>query len=393
MKKIILSLLSLMLVTSIVLSGCTKPTPTPAAPTTPTPTTPAEKEKEWVPPVLGMKPGEEDKYFVWTYAESSVRPKPPPPFEIDPRENWWGELEKRTQGRFKVQYAWAGILGAPTEILAMIGAGVAEMGMTAGMPVAEFALTQPLAMAFFTGDLLADAKIWDYSRNHPICTAQLAKQNLVYGWTLQFGTANHPLFRKGTKRIEKVEDLNGLQFGSSPGALHVWAKELGMVPVDIAIFNYYEGMQRGMIDVCAVDYSALHLTFRLDEVIDSVLEYPLSAVGVPGFINKDEWDSLPQYIKDLWWELYPTYLQEYNATLKMRGIELTKEFLREKGIEMYKLPPSEEAKLNAAAAPAWAMWAEDQARYTSEELTRQYLKDCISYRDSIMPEPFTLYKP
>jgi len=402
MKRIFVVPLAILLLVALILGSCAKPAPAPAPTPAPSPApTPAPKptpapptEKEWVPPVPGMKPGEEDKYFTWTYAESSARPKPPPGFESDPRENFFNELEKRTQGRFKVKYAWGGIIGAPAEILAMVGAGVVEMGMTAGQPAAEFALTSPQGMGgFLTGDIATDEKIYHYCRTHPICTAQLTKQNLVYGWSMPFG-ANMPLFREGIKRMETVEDFKGLQFGSTPGALHLWARELGMVPVTIAIFDYYEGMQKGMIDVCALNYAALHLIFRLDEVMGSCVEvYPQGVSATPGYINKDSWDGLPQYIKDLWWEVYPTYFQEYNTRTRDSAAELTKGVLREKGVDMYKLPPAEEDKVHAAAAPVWKEWAEEQARYTSKELTTQYLKDIIAYRDKIVGKPFTVYTP
>ena len=104
MKKVILGLLSLMLVMSIVMSGCAKPEPAPTpapapspAPTpgpasTPTPTPAPAPEL----PVPGMKLGEEDLYFEWTFGRGPVSRPPLPPFTKGTWENWFGEIEQRT---------------------------------------------------------------------------------------------------------------------------------------------------------------------------------------------------------------------------------------------------------------------------------------------------------
>jgi len=152
-------------------------------------------------------------------------------------------------------------------------------------------------------------------------------------------------------------------------------------------------MQKGMMDVVPIGYDVFVRPFRVNEVAGSIIDVDLHAGAVPRFVNKDSWNSLPQYIKDLWREIYPTYYLEYKREIRMPTIQATLGVIKETGIEVYKLSPEEEAKLRAAAKPMWEAWVAEMEEYPAGKRVREFLKDQIAYRNELTGEPWTIYTP
>jgi len=379
MKRIFVLSLAILLLITLISGGCAKPAPAP---------TPAPAGKEWVPPVPGMKQGEEDKYFVWTWASPSSRTAPPAPFKRTREEYFWDELEKRTGGRFKVKYAYGGILGSGWETPQLVGAGVCELG---GTPpewhISDFpALTMSCNWGWHTGRLDRDGFALDVKLNesiytHPLAEANLAKMNLVFAYTNGGQTWKLPV-RKGVKEIEKAEDLAGLNCWAV-GYPAIWAKALGMTPVSVLPSEFYESMQKGMIDVNPWMVAEV-VRFKMDEVCDRVVDVTLGSSCFCGYANKEEWDGLPQYIKDLWWELYPEYYFQYYIDLSMAELQEFFEVCEKKGIRIYKLPPEEEAKVREPMKLMWEPWIVDCEKLPAGQGIREFLKDQIAYRDKLI---------
>ena len=378
MKRIFVVPLAILLLVALIFGGCAKPAPAP------TPAPPAGKE--WAPPIPGMKPGEEDKYFEWTYTFDSPRRPPPAPFKLTAVENFLSEMEKRTQGRFKIKYAWGGILGTGWEMPQLIGAGIAEISGTppewhlADFPFKSMACT----WGFNTGDLEIDMLLNDHIFTHPLVARNLDKLNLVHGWSGGGGGSWRLGLRKGVRRIEKVEDLAGLNCWAI-GYPALWAKQLGMTPVAVLPVEFYESMQKGMLDVLPWSLS-LFIRFRAHEVCGSIVDVHLGTSCHHHYVNKDAWNSLPQYIKDLWWELTPTYNYEYSLEVTKAEIQETLDACEERGIEIYKLPPDEEAKVREAMAVMWPAYVADCEKLPAGQGIREFLKDQIAYRDELTGE-------
>jgi TRAP-type C4-dicarboxylate transport system substrate-binding protein len=171
----------------------------------------------------------------------------------------------------------------------------------------------------------------------------------------------------------------------------VWAKELGMVPVNVHIFDWYEALQKGMADLILMHPSAIR-SFKFYEVGSYIIDIPMSGGGHMNLVNKDKWNSLPQYIKDIWQELIP-YHDEYFIKYTVANEVYSREFLEAEGIEFVKFPPEEEAKLFAATAPVWGEWIKEEEGYPGGKQAREFLRDQIAFRDKVTGKPFTLYSP
>jgi TRAP-type C4-dicarboxylate transport system substrate-binding protein len=240
-----------------------------------------------------------------------------------------------------------------------------------------------------TGDLKMDDQLAEYIHTHPLAQANLDKLNLVYGWT---GTTrpSNLIAKKGLKRMEKVEDFAGLQFGTA-GYRTLWAKELGMTPVTLPTPEFYEAMQKGILDMVPVNPVTAYQAFRLHEVAEYIIDVPLGVFCSVGIVNKDSWNSLPQYIQDLWRELAPSYFLDYNREIKAVEWEPAMEIWEPIG--RYKLAPEEEDKVLAAMSAIWEAWLAEQEGFPAGKRVREFLKDQIAFRDKLTGKPWTIITP
>ena len=387
MKKILVVPLAILLLVALILGSCAKPAPAPAPPT------PAPAEKEWVPPVPGMKPGEEDLYFEYTHASSGTRTPPEPGYAKPYTELWYDEMEKATKGRFKVKYAYGGILGGARELPHLTGAGVCEISGMTGPEAADFTYLSMPTPGWFTMDLATNMKLAEILYRHPLSVEVLDRMNLVYIANVVYAP-NYLQIRKEVKPIATVEDLKGLQLGAWSKVARLWAPEVGMVPVSLTSpFETYECMMKGMVDVVILSWTG-HVRFNLYELTGQGIgtESGGSSPQI-SFMNKDAWNRLPQYIKDLWWKLYPTHYNDlyvqYELTTEKRGLAKAGEV----GIKVFSLPEAEETKLVMATEPLWADWVNEMENYPGGKQVRQFFKDQIAARDKLTGEPWTVYTP
>jgi len=340
-----------------------------------------------------MLKGEEDLYFDWKYAMPIPREAPPTGYGLTSKEWFHDELEKRTKGHIKIEEFYGGQLGGFREMPDLLGQGVFE---TAFCPKGEmlpdrFPYSAIVFMPFWMpDDLEMAAKLFQYCWSHPLFLENFAKANLMYGYTFG-GLKMRQFLAKGVPKITKVDDLAGLQHRAY-GYDAIWTESLGMVPVGLSGAEVYEGLQKGIIDSSVNSMAEIEWK-NLYEVIGSIIDVTMFIRGgTIGDVNLDAWNSLPQYIKDIWRELVPeatSYQSEIAEILERDGLA----FAKEKGLVMYKLDPEEESKYKAAGLPVWEKWVEDSEGLPNGNKIRDYIRDCIAFRDTLTGEPWTMYIP
>jgi len=383
-KKVYL-FLGILLVAALILGSCAQPAPTPTP-------APAPAVKEWVPPVPGMKPGEEDLYFKYVWASGMARSIPPPGFEKSNTENFFDALEKATQGRFKVKYAYGGILGSMAELPHLISAGVAEMSSLTGPEPADYTYLSLPTTGWMTLDQATNMKLAEKLYTHPLSTEVLDRMNLVYVGSNCY-SPNYLHIRKGVKPIKTVEDLKGLQVGVWSKCAKIWAPEVGMVPVTTTLWDTYEGISKGTFDVTVQSMSGLQRRKYYEVCGQSIKTASGGASPSFTFMNKDAWNRLPQYIKDLWWQLYPAEFNDYYVRSELADFEEGVKKAAEYKMSVFSLPEAEEAKLIAALKMVWEDWEAEILGYPGGKQVKQFLKDQIALREEVTGEPWTLYTP
>ena len=298
-------------------------------------------------PACTSKPPAPAKVIEWRMSQL------PTSTTINAGAEWWAEqMEKRTNGQFKVKIYYA-TLAPIEENLDGIKAGLFEMAQVSpgytpkAFPIGNFfylpnavpeevkSHCNMLLEGYTKADALAEYAAYDAIP-------------LVPGVTLNYEMI-------GNVKLTKAEDLNGvrIRYGLPKAAT---LKHYGAVITMIPHSEIYNALQRGMLDLAGSTWTAV-MTSSLHEVSDYLnMNTGTGAIHHWLIAKKSLWDALPENIKAVHKEImaeYPDYLANEvyakEAETQMAAIKQTK-------IEVVDFPATERAKLDAVAATVQKEW-------------------------------------
>lgn len=165
---------------------------------------------------------------------------------------------------------------------------------------------------------------------------------------------------KRSKKIKTFEDFKGLKIRASGGSASIAIKALGASPVQTIGGEYYQAMQRGIVDAGLMTTYSLK-QYRLWEVADQIVNPPLIGYAVAFvWMNQNTWNKLGPDLqklfldtirsKNLWKKWIAVYDNEQDGPIV--------EEAKSKGVEFYTLPKAESDKMFKATAPVWDWYIE-----------------------------------
>jgi TRAP-type C4-dicarboxylate transport system substrate-binding protein len=344
--------------------------------------------------VLGACTAEEDKYFVLEYGQSHAREVLPEGFDRTFAEYVMYLWEQETGGHIKVEDVSETIgRGMALQMPALIGSGQIDIGF-ANRDWKVFPLSNmPLLPGWGIDDSQQQsAELWQWCWQHPLVKEELAEKNIVPGWAAP-AMPMYLMIRKGLDPITTVADLEGLK-ARSFGHTAVWAEELGMTPVNVPMIMAYKAIEGGKIDVSEFNLADLRV-IQPYEVCDQVIDTPVrvgGGGGLMGDFNLDTWNKLPQYTKDALFRILPE-AWDYAAKINEAGLKIGREKAIANGMKFIQLSPEDKEIYLDARAPSWEKWVEDTEAKEAGARVREYIADCIAFRDQLTGKPFTLFKP
>jgi len=350
--------------------GCAAPAPAPAPTPTPAPA-PAPA------PDLSKEP-----YYEW---KLNMYGKDKPMFH-DTLVWWRDEMEKRTEGHFKVEMCWGRILGSSKEVVQLMGANVHELGYyVASYYATELPLGTVLQIPFLLPqDPYQNSRVYEYVCFHPLVQAEAAKLDIVNVYT----NGVDPYMAMSVHKLQGPEDFSGRTIRAS-GTMGAMAKDMGAVTVYFATDELYEAFQRGMLEVIfgAVGTS---VSAGLPELCEYLLDFSLGGAAICMGANKEAWESLPQWIKDIHWEVQEETHQRFADAMDKYLGEM-RDDLKKQGMEIYPPSPELEAALISAGTLSYEAWLKECEGLGKGSEAKQLLKDTITFIEELTGEPFPYY--
>jgi tripartite ATP-independent transporter DctP family solute receptor len=199
------------------------------------------------------------------------------------------EVEKRTQGRYKVQNFYSGALGAERESIEALQLGTLDLTMTSTGPVPNFV---PEVAIFDIPFLFRDYAHARAVLDGPIGQAMLAKfppKGLV---ALAWGENGFRHMTNSKHPVVQPEDLKGLKMRTMENPVHIQAyKAFGIIPTPMAFTEVFTALQQGTVDGQENPLSVIE-----SAKLDQVQKY-LTLTGhvySPALIlvSKAQWDKL-----------------------------------------------------------------------------------------------------
>jgi TRAP-type C4-dicarboxylate transport system substrate-binding protein len=219
-----------------------------------------------------------------------------PPFHIQSKlaEAWCKEVEKRTNGRVKVEYFPKGTLTKAKQCYDGVVTGISDIGLsvlayTAGRFPVLSAIDLPLG---YTSGKVATAIANQY--------VQTFNPKEIQDTKVMYLHAHGPgLVHTRDKPVRKLEDLKGLKLRGH-GTSAKFQKALGAIPVGKPMPECYQMIQKGVVEGASYPFEA-NKGWRLAEVTKYSTAAFSAAYTTTFFVvmNKAKWNALPSDIKKI----------------------------------------------------------------------------------------------
>ena len=202
-------------------------------------------------------------------------------------EQWCKEVEKRTNGKVKVNHHPGATLTTPPQTYDSILSGVIDVGLCVlGYTMGKFPLSEVVSypLGVPSGSLATRLVNEYYAKFKP------AEFNNV---KVMYFQANGPGIIHTRKPVNKLEDMKGLKIRTF-GPTSAFISNVGGAPVAMPMGDSYDAISRGVVDGIYVPYEAL-IGWKLGEVVKYTTENFGSAYSGVQMVamNKDKWNSLP----------------------------------------------------------------------------------------------------
>ena len=258
------------------------------------------------------------------------------------------EVEKRTDGRYKVQNFYSGALGAERESIEALQLGTLDLTMTSTGPVPNFVPDVAiLDIPFLFRDYAQARAVLD----GPIGQDMLQKFEPKGIHGLAWGENGFRNMTNSKHPVMVPEDLKGLKMRTMENPIHIQAyKAFGIIPTPMAFTEVYTALQQGTVDGQENPLSVIEAA-----KLDQVQKY-LTLTGhvySPALIlmSKAQWDKLSPADKEAFHEAAKEAVKANRARIDDDEKKAVAD-LRSKGMQIVEHP--DKAKFQAALAPTFA---------------------------------------
>lgn len=309
-------------------------TPAPAPSPTPRPATPTPSPT----PVSAIPPDVKPVTLKMAFLSP-----PPGPARSRGLKWWMDEVEKRTEGKVKIEPYWAESLVKVREILPATQSGTVDVGeiIMVYYPTQVSLWTYSDAVAFHTGDPAKMVDImWKLYDSIPEMAKQVEQYNQVPVF-LQATETYHLISAK--KAVRSLDDIKGMKVGVFGGWIPKWVAAAGAVPVSVLAGEVFDALQRGTIDGRISAYETAIRYGWVDVIKYTSLTDSGAVPGIMGTVNKKVWDSLHPAAQKIMLQVGREMGPKTAEFYKEEGEDYIKTF-RAKGIELIPFPDTERAK-------------------------------------------------
>ena len=285
---------------------------------------------------------------------------------------WFAEqVSEKTNGDLTIDVNWGGALFSEKVAVQSIRDGVADMGSVIGVYFPQDMIAYGLAdLPIPNADPWVGMKATDkLMRENEQIRENLAKQNLVYVGT--YTTSAVQIGCKG-KTIKTLDDVPGLKI-RGVGAYGKVFHDLGATPVDMSVYEAFQGLDTGLID-CTQTYPYLVEALKFDEVFDSYTELDFGQIGALGIMmNKDSFDALPPEQQQAIMTAGEGLADEFGRILTGANARSVK-ILEDKGTPVLKISDEDRARLTEGGKKYIDEWIQraNQAGLDGQGLVDRY---------------------
>ncbi len=206
---------------------------------------------------------------------------------------WGKEIEKRTNGRIKIDVLPGGTLTPADKCYDGVEKGISDLGMSVfAYTRGKFPLTEVIDLPIGIKSGMAATKLINeyYKKFQP---------RELSGVKVMFLHAHGPGLLHTKNSVTKLEDVKGMKIRCTGLATKI-VEKLGGTPVAMPMGETYDALSRGVVDGSLAPQESL-FAWKWGEVVKFTLEsYSASySSGMFVVMNKDKWNTIPPDVQKI----------------------------------------------------------------------------------------------
>lgn len=289
-------------------------------------------------------------------AETTLRfasPAPAPAPINGVLQQWSNELSEASKGEINIEFTSGGVLGKEGQLYDRVQNGVVDMAwdLQVAYPGKFPATTVAELPGAFDQAGPASSALWTLYENGDLGDEYDDVQMLGL-----FTFATSTLI--STKPFKNLDDLAGLKLSTATLMRQEVLQKLGAIPVGLPIYEWYQGMSRGVIDG-VVETTSIVPAFNLHEVAEHFVKLPLGASTGFVFINRDKYESLTDEARSVLDEFTGKRLSRMLGTFWQGAADFGDSVVTDSGHSFTELSDADTTRMNKIAAPVIANWIRD----------------------------------
>lgn len=301
-------------------------------------------------------------------------------------DKWYfDEVTKRSNGRIKVEYYWAGALRKTGEHYGAVRDGLSELSfLNYGYYSAELPISRGVEWKWRPGLESPDGfnkainKLYDETE---VWQQEYDKANMKVLYMSNWG-AEACLFKTPVLSIEQLKGLKARTYGVEGDVMKI----LGAIPLSIANNETYTSIESGVID-CITSFGLRTAAgMRLHEQAKCIVDIGAGVQGPSAIvINLDLWNEFPQDIRDIFLEVRQELLDHKWAEIMNNTVNEAVTMMNKDGAEFYEWPDDVVKKAADIAVPMQEeKWINDMV--SKKIMTKEECQDFLAKLDKYAAE-------
>ena len=205
-------------------------------------------------------------------------------------EAWGNKVKEASGGRIDFVYYHGGSLVSAADAADAVENGTADIAWSAASIYAgKFPISEGVMLPLngVVNARMGSKVMMDLLAELP----EMQKEYSAYK-VIQLSTCTYAPISLVNKKVETIQDIQGLRLRAAGATVITWAKAVGISPITVPTPETYENLQKNVIDGCMNDWHNISAT-KLTEVTKYILDYPVNCSPLFLLMNKDSYAALP----------------------------------------------------------------------------------------------------
>lgn len=285
---------------------------------------------------------------------------------------WVEEIEKRTDGRVKIEPYFAESLSKEADAYESVQTGVADLAeFSFDVAVGQFPFHERAMTLASPGTSIEQPTEWVVAMQEafPQVMDEFKDVKLLFTHAQTVGMligSKDPITSLADFKGKKINVIGDYQVAKK-------VSSLGASVVSMPLGEVFTSVQQGVVDAMTVDYDLL-VSRRFGEVIKNVTAVQTTCFVFGMLMNQDVYNSLPEDIRKVFDEVSGEFagqvFENFWTTLPYQSLDT---WLKEMGGKLHVLTDEEYAEIDSQMAPVRSEWISiiDKAGYPGEEMAKK----------------------